>query len=56
MSRPSLIGQAITPLACGYLQQHFGAMGVLSALCVLALNSLVPVLWVLPFVRHSASV
>lgn len=56
MSRPSLIGQAITPLACGYLQQHFGAMGVLSVLCVLALISLVLVLSVLPFVRHSASV
>jgi predicted MFS family arabinose efflux permease len=56
MSRPSLIGQAITPLACGYLQQHFGAMGVLSALCVLALISLILVLSVLPFVRHSASV
>lgn len=37
MSRPSLIGQAITPLAGGYLFQHFGASGVLGAICVLAL-------------------
>lgn len=37
MSRPSLIGQALTPLVGGYLLQHFGAMGVLTTLCALAL-------------------
>ncbi|WP_426935691.1 MFS transporter [Pseudomonas fulva] len=36
MSRPSLIGQALTPLVGGYLMQHFGAYGVLVALCGLA--------------------
>jgi len=39
MSRPSLIGQALTPLVGGYLLQHFGAMGVLMALgCLAAIN------------------
>lgn len=36
MSRPSLIGQALTPLVGGYLMQHLGAYGVLVALCGLA--------------------
>ncbi len=27
MSRPSLIGQALTPVIGGYLFEHFGAMG-----------------------------
>jgi predicted MFS family arabinose efflux permease len=47
MSRPSLIGQALTPLACGYLFQHFGAMGVLATLTTLALTSVVLVLLVM---------
>nr|WP_180203307.1 MFS transporter [Pseudomonas sp. SbOxS1]NYU02515.1 MFS transporter [Pseudomonas sp. SbOxS1] len=41
MSRPSLIGQALTPLVGGYLMQHFGAYGVLVALCSLALINVV---------------
>jgi len=41
MSRPSLIGQALTPLVGGYLMQHFGAYGVLVALCSLALLNVV---------------
>ncbi|MCF5424743.1 MFS transporter [Pseudomonas syringae] len=41
MSRPSLIGQALTPLVGGYLMQHFGAMGVLVVLCSLALINVV---------------
>lgn len=41
MSRPSLIGQALTPLAGGYLMQHFGAMGVLVTLCSLAVINVV---------------
>ena len=47
MSRPSLIGQALTPLVGGYLFQHFGAMGVLAALCALALTNVVLVVLVL---------
>lgn len=41
MSRPSLIGQALTPLVGGYLMQHFGAYGVLIALCGLALLNVI---------------
>ncbi len=47
MSRPSLVGQALTPLAGGYLFQHFGAMGVLATLSALALTSVVLVLLVM---------
>lgn len=46
MSRPSLIGQALTPLVGGYLFQHFGATGVLATLSALALTSVVLVLLV----------
>ena len=41
MSRPSLIGQALTPLVGGYLFEHFGSMGVLVTLCLLALVNVV---------------
>lgn len=51
MARPSLIGQALTPLAGGYLLQVWGAGGVLAGLSVLAvLNVLLVCLllrWVL---------
>lgn len=47
MSRPSLIGQALTPLVGGYLFQHFGATGVLTALCALSLANVVLVFLVL---------
>ncbi|WP_409456908.1 MFS transporter, partial [Pseudomonas sp.] len=47
MSRPSLIGQALTPLLGGYLFEHFGAMGVLGTLCGLALVNVLLVLWVM---------
>jgi len=54
MSRPSLIGQALTPLVGGYLFEHFGAMGVLVTLCLLALVNVGLVLAVLRRVRRSA--
>nr|WP_083285053.1 MFS transporter [Pseudomonas sp. NBRC 111139] len=47
MSRPSLIGQALTPLVGGYLLQHFGAMGVLATLAALAAVNVVLVLLVM---------
>lgn len=47
MSRPSLIGQALTPLVGGYLLQHFGAMGVLATLAALAVVNVVLVLLVM---------
>ncbi|MDR6712912.1 MFS family permease [Pseudomonas hunanensis] len=55
MSRPSLIGQALTPLIGGYLFEHFGAMGVLATLCVLALANVVLVLVVLRQVRSQSA-
>ena len=53
MSRPSLIGQALTPLVGGYLFEHFGAMGVLVTLCLLALANVGLVLAVMRKVRAS---
>jgi len=47
MSRPSLIGQALTPLVGGYLLQHFGAMSVLATLAGLAVVNVVLVLLVM---------
>lgn len=47
MSRPSLIGQALTPLVGGYLLQQFGAMAVLATLAALAVVNVVLVLLVL---------
>lgn len=37
MARPALIGQALTPLAGGWVFQHFGAQVTLLLLCALAL-------------------
>lgn len=54
MSRPSLIGQALTPLVGGYLFEHFGAMGVLVTLCLLALVNVVLVGAVMQRVRSGA--
>ncbi|CAM3939803.1 MFS transporter [Pseudomonas reidholzensis] len=53
MSRPSLIGQALTPLVGGYLMQHFGAMGVLVTLCSLAVINVVLVGLVLRSLQRS---
>lgn len=53
MSRPSLIGQALTPLAGGYLMQHFGATGVLVTLCSLAVINVVLVGLVLRSLQRS---
>lgn len=55
MSRPSLIGQALTPLVGGYLFQHFGAIGVLAALCALALTNVVLVVLVLCSLTRNAN-
>lgn len=44
MSRPSLIGQALTPLAGGWLLQVSGSGGVLMGLCSLAVLNVVLVL------------
>jgi predicted MFS family arabinose efflux permease len=54
MSRPSLIGQALTPVVGGYLFEHFGAMGVLVTLCLLALVNVVLVGVVMHRVRSGA--
>ena len=54
MSRPSLIGQALTPLVGGYLFEHFGSMGVLVTLCLLALVNVVLVGMVMRRVRAGA--
>jgi MFS family permease len=54
MSRPSLIGQALTPLVGGYLLEHLGAHGVLYCLVGLAAINLALVLNVLRRVRKSA--
>ncbi|WP_339470396.1 MFS transporter [Pseudomonas capeferrum] len=53
MSRPSLIGQALTPLASGYLMQHFGVLGVLITLCSLAVINVVLVGLVLTSLQRS---
>lgn len=55
MSRPSLIGQALTPLVGGYLLQHFGAMGVLVVLCTLAAINLGLVILVFRALPSAAS-
>lgn len=44
MARPALIGQALTPLAGGYVYQQFGASVTLWLLCVLALINVVLVI------------
>ena len=49
MSRPSLIGQALTPVVGGFVLQHFGAQAVLITLCCVALLNLLLVVLVL---RH----
>jgi MFS family permease len=51
MARPSLIGQALTPLVGGYLLQTWGASGVLAGLCSLAGLNVVLVLFLLRRVR-----
>ncbi len=54
MSRPSLIGQALTPVVGGFLFEHFGAMGVLLTLCLLALTNVLLVGMVMHRVRTSS--
>lgn len=51
MSRLSLIGQALTPLAGGYLLQTWGAGGVLAGLSSLAMLNVILVLFLLKLVR-----
>lgn len=51
MARPSLIGQALTPLAGGYLLQTWGAGIVLAGLSSLAIVNVILVLFLLPLVR-----
>lgn len=41
MSRPSLIGTALTLLVGDYLFQHFGVMGVFAVLCAPALANVI---------------
>jgi len=40
MARPALIGQAMTPLVCGYVYQAMGAQATIWLLCALALINL----------------
>ncbi|MGP4129809.1 hypothetical protein OJE16_08585 [Pantoea tagorei] len=44
MARPALIGQALTPLAGGYLFETLGASATLWLLCALALLNVALVL------------
>ncbi|AZD08905.1 putative MFS-type transporter [Pseudomonas chlororaphis] len=53
MSRPSLIGQALTPLAGGVLLQALGAGGVLATLCSLALLNVLLVGWLTRLVSRA---
>ncbi len=55
MSRPALIGQAVTPVVGGFLFEHYGAIGVLLALILLALANVLLVLMVMRRVRHQAN-
>jgi len=54
MSRPSLIGQALTPVVVGFLFEHFGSMGVLLTLCLLALTNVLLVGTLMHRVRTSS--
>ncbi|WP_096512466.1 MFS transporter [Pseudomonas izuensis] len=51
MARPSLIGQALTPLAGGYFLQAWGAGSVLAGLSSLAVLNVILVLFLLQLVR-----
>ncbi|WP_060476520.1 MULTISPECIES: MFS transporter [Pseudomonas] len=55
MSRPALIGQAVTPVVGGFLFEHYGAIGVLLALILLALANVLLVVMVMRRVRHQAN-
>ncbi|WP_288442333.1 MFS transporter [uncultured Pseudomonas sp.] len=55
MSRPALIGQAVTPVVGGFLFEHYGAIGVLLALILLALTNVLLVVMVMRRVRHQAN-
>lgn len=45
MARPALLGQAATPLLCGYVLEHHGHQAVLALLCLLALINVALVAW-----------
>ncbi|WP_288472931.1 hypothetical protein [uncultured Pseudomonas sp.] len=45
MARPALLGQAATPLLCGYVLEHHGPQAVLALLCLLALINVALVAW-----------
>ncbi|WP_145002283.1 MFS transporter [Pseudomonas oryzihabitans] len=45
MARPALLGQAATPLLCGYVLEHQGPQAVLGLLCLLALVNVALVAW-----------
>ncbi|GAC1037261.1 MFS transporter [Pseudomonas sp. No.117] len=45
MARPALLGQAATPLLCGYVLEHQGPQAVLGLLCLLALINVALVAW-----------
>lgn len=51
MARPSLIGQALTPLVGGYLLKAWGASGVLAGLSSLAVINVLLVLSLIPCLR-----
>jgi predicted MFS family arabinose efflux permease len=53
IARPTLIAQALTPLAGGYLQEHHGASVTLAALGVLALLNILSVLMLLMQMRKA---
>jgi MFS family permease len=55
MARPSLIGQALTPLVGGYLLQTFNSNGVLTGLCMLAVLNVLLVCLLLQQVRKLRS-
>lgn len=51
MARPSLIGQAVTPLLGGCLLQAWGASGVLAGLSSMAVINVLLVLALIPCLR-----
>lgn len=52
LARPALIAQAATPLAGGYLMEHFGATGLLGTLTALALLNIGTTIGVRLRMRH----
>jgi len=55
MARPALLGQAATPLLCGYVLEHYGTHAVLGLLCLLAFINVALVAWLFKVLFGRAS-